>query len=113
MYPVDEIIMAIQLMFPVVFVGNLAFMLSTITRSGNGTAVTTIMIGFTLSMLQGSELLGNGTFDVFVNPYDMPNNFHPTIWATTILKNRVFLFVGSIVLFMIGLLNLQKREKFV
>ena len=38
LYPVNLLEMSAQLMFPILFFGNLAFMFSTITRSGNGTA---------------------------------------------------------------------------
>ena len=41
LYPVNIFEMAAQLIFPMLFFGNLAFMFSTITRSGNGTAVIT------------------------------------------------------------------------
>ena len=45
LYPVNLLEMSAQLMFPILFFGNLAFMFSTITRSGNGTAVLMIIIG--------------------------------------------------------------------
>jgi hypothetical protein len=38
---------------------------------------------------------------------------HPMLWQDTLIKSRIFLLVGGIVFLMIGLLNLQKREKFV
>jgi hypothetical protein len=34
------------------------------------------------------------------------------IWQDTIIKSRIFLIIGGIVFLLIGLLNLQKREKF-
>jgi hypothetical protein len=37
----------------------------------------------------------------------------PTVWNSILLKNRLLLLVASIVWMMIGLLNLQKREKFI
>ena len=83
LYPINPFEMSLQLMFPVLFFGNLTFMFSTITRSGNGTAVL------------------------------MPDNFHPMIWEGILIKNRIFLFSSSLIWMMIGLLNLQKREKFV
>ena len=43
----------------------------------------------------------------------MPNNIHAVIWSDTVLKNRIFLAIGSVVWMMLGLLNLQKREKFI
>ena len=46
LYPVNIAEMAFQLLFPMLFFGNLAFMFSTITRSGNGTAVIMIVLGW-------------------------------------------------------------------
>ena len=73
----------------------------------------TIMTCVLLMLMTSSGVLSNPMYDIFLNPYEMPNGFHPEIWATTLVKSRVLLFVGAGVLFLIGLLNLQKREKFV
>ncbi|MGV8139149.1 MAG: hypothetical protein AB2L20_28480 [Mangrovibacterium sp.] len=35
----------IQVMFPVFFIGSLAFMFSTIIKNGNGTAVVMVILG--------------------------------------------------------------------
>ncbi len=111
MYPVNPFEMAAQLMFPVLFYGNLAFMFSTITRNGNGTAV--IMIILCILLLIFSEILSRTFWNILLNPFQVPRNTLPVIWESTIIKNRIFLFAGSIIWMMIGLLNLQKREKFV
>ena len=99
LYPVNIFEMAFQLLFPMFFFGNLAFMFSTTTRSGNGTAVIMIVFGL--------------IFYIFLNPFSIPSDIHPMIWQNTILKNRLFLVIGAVVWLMIGFLNLQKREKFV
>ena len=111
LYPINAFEMAAQLLFPMLFFGNLAFMISTITRSGNGTAVVVIITGFIF--LAFGDTIGSTMWNVFINPFAMPNNTHPTVWSDTILKSRIFLFIGGIVWLMVGLLNLQKREKFV
>ena len=111
LFPVNPFEMSFQLMFPVLFFGNLAFMFSTITRSGNGTAV--LMIILTIALLFLSGAFSNTLWNVMLNPFSSPENVHPYIWYSTLIKNRIFLFVGSVVWLMIGLLNLQKREKFV
>jgi hypothetical protein len=114
LYPVNFFEMAGQLIFPMLFFGNLAFMFSTITRSGNGTAVIMILAGLVFFIFVGSNnALGNSYWNVFLNPFTVPRDIHPVIWQDTILKSRIFLFVGGIVWLFIGLLNLQKREKFV
>jgi hypothetical protein len=110
LYPVNPIEMSFQLMFPVLFFGNIAFMFSTIIRSGNGTAVIIIIIGILLLIF--SEMLQRTFWNILLNPFAVPHNFLPVIWDNIILKNRIFLFFGSIIWAMVGLLNLQKREKF-
>ena len=112
LYPVNIFEMAAQLIFPMLFFGNLAFMFSTIMRSGNGTAVVMIVLGMFLSiMVEGGS--SNSMWNVFLNPFATPRDVHPMVWQDTILNNRVFLLVSGIVWLMVGLLNLQKREKFV
>ena len=118
LFPVNIFEMAAQLIFPMLFFGNLAFMFSTITKSGNGTAVLMIMLGlvffiFMSSNNQADDSLANTFWNVFINPFTIPQNIHPMVWQDTILKSRIFLMISGIVWLMIGLLNLQKRERFV
>jgi hypothetical protein len=111
LYPVNLLEMSIQLMFPILFFGNLAFMFSTITRSGNGTAVIMIILGLLLFIF--NDFLWRSFWNVLFNPYRLPDNFLPVIWENIVLKNRIFLFLGSIIWAMAGLLNLQRREGFI
>jgi hypothetical protein len=115
LFPVNNFEMAAQLIFPMLFFGNLAFMFSTITRSGNGTAVLMIILGlaFYILMSTDSQGLGSSFWNAFLNPFIIPQNIHPMIWQDTLVKSRIFLMVSGIVWLMIGLLNLQKRERFV
>ena len=112
LYPVAPLQMAVQVFFPVLFMGTLAFMMSTIIRSGNGTAVVMILLGIALY----SSSLGDLRFsfwNIFINPFEFPKHILPVVWENTITKSRIFLSVGSIVCMMIGLMNLQQREKFI
>lgn len=113
LYPVNPFEMAVQLMFPLVFFGNLAFMFSTITRSGNGTAVITIILAILLLITSEMDFIERSFWNILLNPFKVPDNFLPVIWESLIIKNRIFLLAGGIVWMMIGLLNLQKRERFV
>lgn len=114
LYPVNIFEMAAQLLFPMLFFGNLAFMFSTITRSGNGTAVIMIVLGLVFFIfMNANNSITNTYWNVFLNPFSIPRDIHPMIWQNTILKSRLFLLIGGIVFLMVGLLNLQKREKFV
>ena len=111
-YPINILEMAWQLMFPVLFVGNLAFLFATLTRNGNATAILIIIIGIVIIFLKES-FFKETMWDISLNPFSVPDEIHPVIWASTVLKNRIFLSVGFVVWMMLGLLNLQKREKFV
>lgn len=114
LYPVNIAEMAFQLLFPMLFFGNMAFLFSTITRSGNGTAVIMIIFGLTFFIfINANRQLAYSYWNIFLNPFSIPSNIHPMIWQNTILKSRLFLLIGAIVWLLIGFLNLQKREKFV
>jgi ABC-type transport system involved in multi-copper enzyme maturation permease subunit len=102
--------MTAQVMVPVLFLGIMAFMLSTVIRNGNGTAV--IMIIFGLFFMIISNFLRRSQWNVFLNPYKVPYDVNEITWALITFKNRVILVVGSIVFMLIALFNLQKREKF-
>jgi hypothetical protein len=102
--------MTSQVMLPVVFLGIMAFMLSTVIRNGNGTAV--VMIVFGLIFLVLSDPLSKSQWNVFLNPFNMPRDVNETTWAMITFKNRVILITGSILFLLIALYNLQKREKF-
>ncbi len=106
--PVFE--MSWQLMFPVAFLGCLAFFVSTIVKNGNGTAVVMIIIGVFLLMI--SDSLRRSRWNVFHNPYDIPNQMNEIVWTSISQENRLFLAVACIVFLLGGLTNLQKREKF-
>lgn len=106
----NPLVMAWQVLFPLLFMGMLAFFISTLTRSGNATAVIIIMISI-FFMLFGSSL-NLGYWNVFFNPYNVPSTANPVAFQMLAFKNKVFLGAGSIVLLLGGLLKLQEREKF-
>lgn len=111
LYNVNILEMAYQLMYPIVFLGSMAFMFSTIVRNGNGTAVVMVLIGVALLIL--ADTLSRTQWNVFLNPFELPNNMNQVIWQGIVFKNRIFLGIGMIVFILYGLYNLQKREKFV
>lgn len=111
LYNVNTIEMSYQLMYPIVFLGSMAFMFSTIVKNGNGTAVVMVLIGVGLLFL--ADAMERTQWNVFLNPFEIPNNMNQVIWQGIISKNRIFLGVGMLVFVLYGLFNLQKREKFV
>jgi hypothetical protein len=102
--------MTAQVMVPVLFLGIMAFMLSTVVRNGNGTAVLMIIFGLFFMIL--SDSLRKSQWNVFLNPYNIPYGVNETTWAIITFKNRIILITGSIIFMLVALFNLQKREKF-
>lgn len=102
--------MTTQIMVPVLFLGMLAFALSTIIRNGNGTAVVLIIIGFIFMIM--SDPLRKSQWNIFLNPFDPPYDVNETSWAIITAKNRIILITGTIIFLLAALFNLQKREKF-
>lgn len=100
-----------QLLFPVLFLGSLAFMVSTLVRSGNGTAVVMVVLG--LGFWIASGMLRTRPWNLFLNPFQVPSNINEAIWASVVANNRLYLLVGTVVSVLFGLLNLQKRERFI
>jgi hypothetical protein len=99
-----------HVMFPIYFLGSLAFLFSKIIKNGNGTAVVMVIIGVLLLILSG--ILQRTMWNIFLNPFDIPDRLNELVWQETTLKNRIFLAVGSLLFVLYGLFNLQKREKF-
>lgn len=102
--------MTSQVMMPVLFLGMMAFMLSTVIRNGNGTAVIMIIFGIFFMILQ--DPLRKSQWNLFLNPFHLPFDINETTWAIIALKNRIILITGTILFLLAALYNLQKREKF-
>jgi hypothetical protein len=111
LYPVKPLEMAFQLMFPIGFLGAMAFMFSTLIKNGNGTAVIMILIGVALLIL--SNTIERSQWNIFLNPIKLPENFNAIIWNGIVTRNRIILGVGMFIFLLYGLFNLQKRERFV
>ena len=109
--PVNAFEMAYYLMYPVLFLGSLSFMFSTLIKNGNGTAVVMVLIGLVMFML--GENISTSKWNIFLNPVRIPDDSNEIIWAMTVRDNRIFLGIGIIVSLVYGLFNLQNREKFI
>lgn len=108
--PVSIFELAVQVMFPVYFLGSMAFMFSTIIKNGNGTAVVMVIIGVGLLILSG--MFERTMWNIFLNPFEIPNRLNEMVWQEIAMKNRIFQAVGSLLFILYGLFNLQNREKF-
>ena len=109
--PIPIITMIYQIMFPIFFLGSLAFMLSAFIKNGNGAAVAMVIIG--LGFWISAGWLEHSKWFLFLNPFSPPTDMSEFIWADIVLKNRIYLVVGAVISILAGLFNLQKREKFV
>jgi hypothetical protein len=109
--PVPVFDMAFQLMYPIFFMGALGFMFSTIVRSGSGTAAVMIIIGLIVWISSG--ILETNEWNIFLNPYEMPENLSQIMWLEMLFYNRLYLLIGSLLAILAGLYRLQNREKFV
>jgi len=87
-------------------------MLSTVIRNGNGTAVIMIIFGIIFMMLKNSDAIQKSQWNIFLNPFRLPYGVNEATWAIITFKNRIILSIGSVIFLLVGLYNLQKREKF-
>jgi hypothetical protein len=104
--------MTTQVMIPVLFLGMMAFMLSTVVRNGNGTAVIMIIFGILFMMMQNADFLEKSQWNIFLNPFSPAYDVNETTWAIITVKNRIILITGTLIFLLVALFNLQKREKF-
>lgn len=100
-----------QVLFPIGFLSSLAFMLSTLIKNGNGTAIVIVIVSFIFFVF--AEPLEYNVYNVFLNPFSEPQDMSEFIWQTIIFKNRLYLMVASALCLLYGMFNLQFREKFV
>jgi hypothetical protein len=100
-----------QVLFPIGFLSSIAFMLSTLIRNGNGTAIVLVIISFIFFLF--AEPLEYSVYNIFLNPFSEPRDMSEFIWLTIIYKNRLYLVIISVLCLLYGMFNLQFREKFV
>ncbi|TRX60223.1 hypothetical protein FNH22_09245 [Fulvivirga sp. M361] len=100
-----------QVLFPITFLSALAFMVSTLIRNGNGTAIVVVIVAFLFFVF--AEPLEYSQYNVFLNPFSEPRGMSEFIWLTVIFKNRVYLVVATLLCLLYGMFNLQFRERFV
>lgn len=106
--PID---LTAQTMVPSLFIGLLCFMLSTIVRNGNGTAVLIIVIGLLLFVL--NNILEVSKWNVFLNPFNVPLDKNPEIFYNILFNNRLIILSASFIFLLVGLYKTQNREKFI
>lgn len=108
---IDITTMVFHLMFPIFFLSSLGFMVSTLTRSGNGTAAIMIIILLFFWIL--TENITGSRWDLFHNPFTEVDPYEVVLWQDITLYNRIYLVIGGVVANMMALLRLQKRERFI
>jgi len=101
----------LRLMVPVTLFGMLGFCFSTVVKNGNGSAVIVVIIGLVVWIL--SDFISESSWNIFLNPFDLPGNMSENVWATVVGKHQRTWLIVSVVAGLWGLLNLQQREKFI
>lgn len=99
-----------QVLFPIGFLSAFGFMLSTIIKNGNGTAIVLVIISFIFFIF--ADALEYSAYNVFLNPFSEPRDMSEFIWLTVIFKNRLYLIVSTALCLLYGIFNLQFREQF-
>lgn len=102
--------MILHLMVMVFFISAMGFCISTVVRNGNAAAVIMVILGLALLIL--ADELDESKWNVFLNPFDMPRDLNEIVWKEIVRQNRIIMGIGSLVMILLGLLNLQRREKF-
>ncbi len=102
--------MLYHIIFPILFLGSMAFLITTFIKDGSGTAVIMI-ITIVVFWIARDFFQSNPKWDIFLNPFSLPQSFSETVWAEIVTQNRIYLFVGSILAILYSLLNLQNRER--
>ena len=110
-YRFDIMPMIGQVLFPVTFLSALGFMLSTLIKNGNGTAIVLVILSFIFFIF--FEPLEYSAYNIFLNPFSEPKEMSEFIWQSVIFKNRTYLMILSALCLLYGMFNLQFREKFV
>jgi len=101
----------LRLMVPVTLFGMLGFCFSTVVKNGNGAAVIVVIIGLIVWIL--SEFIEESSWNIFLNPFELPGNMSEAVWATVVGKHQRTWVIVAVVAGLWGLLNLQQREKFI
>jgi len=109
--PIPVFEFSLQLMFPIFFLGSMGFMLSTVVRNGSGTAAIMVIIGLVFWILSG--ILEENEWNIFLNPYVLPNYLTEAMWQEILFYNRLYLAIGTLISILAGIYKLQDREKFI
>ena len=109
--PIPVFKMVFHLMFPLLFLGCLAFLLATLMHSGHGAGATILLLGFALWF---AVVIFEGTrWNIYHNPFAERSDSNAIVMDEVTFYNRIILLAGAILSLLWGLLNLQKREKFI
>jgi len=109
--PIPIFEFSLQLMAPIFFLGSLGFMLSTVVRNGSGTAAIMAIIGLIFWIFSG--ILGENEWNMFLNPYNVPDDLNDVMWQEMLFYNRLYLAIGTTLAILAGIYKLQNREKFI
>lgn len=102
--------MILHVMVLVTFTSAMSFCVSTLVKNGNATAV--IMVVFGLFFLILSDELDESRWNLFLSPFQESGEVNNVVFAEILRQNRLIMGISSLVFLLLGLLNLQQREKY-
>lgn len=108
---VPLVMLTMHVLVPTVCIASAVFMISTLVKSGNATAVIIVIVILGLWVFR--EPVQDAVWFPFLNPYAIPTDMPESIWADRVMYNRLSLTVGAAVFLLWGLFNLQNRERYV
>lgn len=108
---IPVIMLTMHVIIPTVCVASAVFMLSTLVKSGNATAVIVVIAALSLWVFR--EPIQDAVWFPYLNPYALPTDMPEAIWADRVLYNRLALAAGAVIFLLWGLFNLQNRERYV
>lgn len=70
-----------------------------------------VIIGLIFWVFSG--ILSENEWNIFLNPYDVPDDLNDAMWEEMLFYNRLYLVIGTILSILAGIFKLQNREKFI
>ena len=75
----------------------MAFLITTLIRDGSGTAVVMIITGI-IFWIAKDFFQNNPQWNIFLNPFSLPQNFNEMVWAEIVMQNRIYLLIAPILI---------------
>ena len=86
LYPINPFEMSLQLMFPVLFFGNLTFYVFYDYPEWKRNGCTYDYHWHCTDVFSNMNSIERSFWNILLNPFRVPDNFHPMIWEGILIK---------------------------